>query len=1017
MKKLYITEEQKYMVEQLINDCSSKMLLNEENRTQKKKCEENITNNIHPYFRRFLNTPLRDLNSDLVRLLNPEGQLFQQTLNAPEGVNKFIDYLRHNLYAQFGIKRGNSLVTYIPGISRIACADLRFYSMDLSVRGGDVIRFTRLLKLIDKKPEMMLDGVSLDANFNGMSYEEMIEIFNDKIKKYKEQVMDNLENHEDYKITRTPEYTIVEVPDTIVQGYGGYIARPTPEGRALLNRLGRYTDWCICSNAHADEEYSQYLSSGGKAYICMKNGFESIPRPENVETALDEYGLSLICVIVGSDGLPDNVTTRYNHDFDGENHGDFWEATHLQKVLQVKYTSVFKPRPEAQVRRMLRMNEGKALTAQDQVNKKVNAGIMDAVTGGGMMEGAEPESNKYTIGSEGGNNDYFHVVNEMKDDELDIRKNIDSIANFMKEEGLKVYPFPEVELNNDDQDGLFITTGYYLPEEKKVVLFCKDRHPKDILRSYAHEMIHHKQNLEGKNLNFSSADDVKDNKELEKLEAEAYLEGNIFFRKWTEYERSKKDKKQLNESPDHIETVGLSYNDKCGHPFILFNGFENEPIYALVGGETHSDIAGRLYDDAYDGEDYFGISDEFRKAILSKQLRPLMINSYYLQGRYYEPIEDFPWGGNIISLYDYSLSSVKRDYSKLMNMLNQMKSDGLNVDFDTLDFDHWNGEFASRFPFAWIANGLAESLLGYAYKITKNYRGTKPCYNVYADNGRIVPFSADGKVLETANSYLAESFFVKSVDESLSPQEVDLTSFNVQKNLNPKFWKNDKLDSRIRIKLLDIADDFIEFLGVNWVKPEDVIITGSLANYNWNKKYSDIDLHILMDFSKVDKRKDFVRKYFKAQKELWNEKHEELRIYGFPIEVYVQDINEKHNSSGVYSLETNEWITEPDKSKISTDGINRNKIKREVSKYTEKIDSLEKRSNSMKGDEYKSRKVMEDAEKLFQEIKDVRKKSLSNKDSELSDGNLIFKCLRRLGYLDKLYNIIDKGYNAFNSLP
>ena len=53
------TEEQKYMVEQLINDCSSKMLLNEENRTQKKKCEENITNNIHPYFRRFLNTPLR----------------------------------------------------------------------------------------------------------------------------------------------------------------------------------------------------------------------------------------------------------------------------------------------------------------------------------------------------------------------------------------------------------------------------------------------------------------------------------------------------------------------------------------------------------------------------------------------------------------------------------------------------------------------------------------------------------------------------------------------------------------------------------------------------------------------------------------------------------------------------------------------------------------------------------------------------------------------------------------------
>ena len=105
------------------------------------------------------------------------------------------------------------------------------------------------------------------------------------------------------------------------------------------------------------------------------------------------------------------------------------------------------------------------------------------------------------------------------------------IANFMKNEGLNVYPFPDIELNWDEQDGLFIKTGYYLPGEKKVVLFCKDRHPKDILRSYAHEMIHHMQNLNGDDLNFSSEDDVKDNDKLEKLESEAYLKGNIYFRK------------------------------------------------------------------------------------------------------------------------------------------------------------------------------------------------------------------------------------------------------------------------------------------------------------------------------------------------------------------------------------------------------------------------------------------------------------------------------------------------------
>ena len=52
---------------------------------------------------------------------------------------------------------------------------------------------------------------------------------------------------------------------------------------------------------------------------------------------------------------------------------------------------------------------------------------------------------------------------------------------------------------------------YYIPDDKRVVLYCKDRHPKDILRSYAHEMIHHMQNLEGKNLNYSAKDNVKDN--------------------------------------------------------------------------------------------------------------------------------------------------------------------------------------------------------------------------------------------------------------------------------------------------------------------------------------------------------------------------------------------------------------------------------------------------------------------------------------------------------------------------
>ena len=467
--------------------------------------------------------------------------------------------------------------------------------------------------------------------------------------------------------------------------------------------------------------------------------------------------------------------------------------------------------------------------AQDQVNKKVNAGVMDAVTGCGVMEGAEPESDKYGLGMEGDSNlEYGHVCEGKKETNFDFKTSIKSILKYMSAEGLKIHPYPNVELKWDEQNGLFITTGYYVPIERKVVLFCKNRHPKDILRSFAHEMIHHMQNIEGQSMEFTNADDVKDNKELEKLESEAYLKGNIYFRKWTEYERQN----------------------------------ENSVI---------------------------------SESIISK--------------------------------------------SQLAELTKELD-----------EGERWT---------------------------------------VYAP----------------------------IVDESIEPEEVDLSSFNIKRHLNPKFWKDGKLDSRIRIKLLDIADDFIEFLGVNWVKPEDIIITGSLANFNWNKEYSDIDLHILLDYTKVDKRTDFVSKYFYSQKKLWNEEHKNLKIFGFPIEVYVQDVNEEHNSSGVYSLEKNDWITEPERDRLAKKKVKKGTIRKEVSRYTELIDSLVNDYKQYKSDDYKLRKISEKAERLFDEIKTGRKKGLDKDKSEISEGNIIFKCLRRLGYIEKLLKIITLTYDKMNSLP
>ena len=178
MKRLYITEEHRQIIEQLITNGSTKQLLKEENSTQRKKCVENITNNCPWQIREYINYKLEDLPYYLQEILNPSGQLYQQVSSATEGLNRLIDYLRLNLYSQFGIKRGTSLVRLIPGISRIACEDLKFYSFSYSIRGGDIIRLSRLLKLIDRKPEIMhIDGLNLDPNLNGLTYEDLMSLF------------------------------------------------------------------------------------------------------------------------------------------------------------------------------------------------------------------------------------------------------------------------------------------------------------------------------------------------------------------------------------------------------------------------------------------------------------------------------------------------------------------------------------------------------------------------------------------------------------------------------------------------------------------------------------------------------------------------------------------------------------------------------------------------------------------------------------------------------------------------
>jgi len=73
-------------------------------------------------------------------------------------------------------------------------------------------------------------------------------------------------------------------------------------------------------------------------------------------------------------------------------------------------------------------------------------------------------------------------------------------------------------------------TAYYDPAEKLIVLYITDRHPKDVLRSFSHELVHHAQNCRGE-LDDLTTDGhyAKDGKGRE-IEEEAYLQGNLNLR-------------------------------------------------------------------------------------------------------------------------------------------------------------------------------------------------------------------------------------------------------------------------------------------------------------------------------------------------------------------------------------------------------------------------------------------------------------------------------------------------------
>jgi hypothetical protein len=109
-----------------------------------------------------------------------------------------------------------------------------------------------------------------------------------------------------------------------------------------------------------------------------------------------------------------------------------------------------------------------------------------------------------------------------------------SLSRYMIDNGMNIQPLPKIKVIKDDKQNasnLLGKTAYYNPVEKSITLYTMDRHPKDVLRSFAHEMVHHEQNLDGR-LNNINTTNTNEDGDLPEIEREAYEKGNMMLRNW-----------------------------------------------------------------------------------------------------------------------------------------------------------------------------------------------------------------------------------------------------------------------------------------------------------------------------------------------------------------------------------------------------------------------------------------------------------------------------------------------------
>jgi len=197
--------------------------------------------------------------------------------------------------------------------------------------------------------------------------------------------------------------------------------------------------------------------------------------------------------------------------------------------------------------------------------------------------------------------------------------------------------------------------------------------------------------------------------------------------------------------------------------------------------------------------------------------------------------------------------------------------------------------------------------------------------------------------------------------------------------LNPAIWRDGEMLPNVREKLMKIAKDFQEFLGVKNFDLVDITVSGSNAAYTYTPT-SDIDLHLVVE---IPKEHDLeLRELFDAKKYQYNNQYN-FKIRNYDVELYVQDAQQPHHSMGIFSLLNDRWIQEPKQVKATVDDAS---VEQKYKTYKGRI------AQALRNDDEETLIA------LWADIREMRRAGLAA-GGEFSPENLVFKILRTEGDL------------------